>query len=60
MSLLQELEGVLGSFAALPSAARDAVVASVATLVAESGTSDEEREAAIALLALAKALPRGG
>ena len=56
MSLLEELEGVLGTFVALPPPAREAVVAAVASLVAETETTDDEREAAIALLALARSV----
>jgi hypothetical protein len=57
-SLLEELEGVLGTFVALPLPARDAVVSAVASLVGESETTADERDAAVALLTLARALPR--
>ena len=50
-----ELENVLGTYVALPVAARRAVVATVASFIAETGITRDERALALALVALARA-----
>lgn len=49
-----ELEHVLAAYVALPDAARRAVVSTVASFVDESGVTPEERDLALALMALAR------
>jgi hypothetical protein len=53
--LLTELESVLGAYVALPAAARRAVLTTVASFIAETGITSDERSLALALVALARA-----
>ena len=52
--LFDELEEILGAFAALTKPAQEAVTAVVASLVVDPESTQAERDLAIALLVLAK------
>jgi hypothetical protein len=51
-----ELEHVLTAYAELPAGARRAVLSTVSSFVDDSGITPEERDLALALMALARAV----